>query len=302
MIGLSIGLLILHGGLCLICFWFRKNGIWQKEENLMPVILGVPVFGVACQLVYEYAYHSGMLEKRAEDVERLEIKDVRYKRIEVEEGSREIVPLEEAFLLNNAKTRRQMMLDILHKNPGQYVGMLQKAGNSNDTEVIHYATTMMMEIMTDYEKKLQECRRAYEAAPEEKETLAQYIQTFLEFMKSGLVTGSLMEVYSKQTVELLEQYDKKFGVSYAFLYAWIENLLYLGENKKAKKRLETAQSKYGKEEKFYMLYGQYYYNTKDYGGMRRLINEMKEQHMYLDKEGRKWLEFWDEEAKRRDLE
>ena len=59
------------------------------------------------------------------------------------------------------KVRHSLMLDILHKNPNEYIAILQKARNSDDTEVTHYATTMMMEIQTEYEKKLQQYEKTY---------------------------------------------------------------------------------------------------------------------------------------------
>lgn len=288
--------ILVHIIVCIICFLLRKKNILHKDENLMPFIIGVPVFGLLCQIIYEYFYRRQLFTKRAEELEKLEVNDVKYKRIEVEHGTRQdIIPLEEALLMNDTKLRRQMMLEILHKKPGEYVSLLQKAKNSNDTEVIHYATTMMMEVMTDYEKRLQECERAYQENPDDKETLREYIKVYRRFMKTGMVSGALKKIYAEQIAVLLAEYYEKFGVSRRFLFAEIEMALYLGNSELAEERLKIAKKRYTEDVELYKLYGQLYYDRRDYNSMRAMIQKLKANDIYLDRESKEWLRFWDEE-------
>lgn len=299
---IGIALVILHVIVCIVCYLLRKKGVWHNDENLMPFVIGIPVFGLLCQIVYEYVYARQLFTKRADDMEKLEINDVKYKRIEVEqEGQQDIVPLEEALLMNDTKLRRQMMLEILHRKPNEYVNMLQKAKNSDDTEVIHYATTMMMEVMTEYEKQLQSYEKAHKRRPDDKEILSEYIKVYLEFMKTGLVSGSLTGIYAQQIAELLSEYYEKFGISRSFLFAEIENLLYLKRYEPAEEKLKIAENRYANEADVYRLYGELYYDKKDYASLKKMIEKVKSEHIYLDRESREWLRFWDESEQQRIL-
>lgn len=299
---IGIALVILHVIVCIICYLLRKKGIWHNDENLMPLVIGIPFFGLLCQIVYEYVFARQLFTKRADDMEKLEIDDIRYKRIEVEQdGQQDIVPLEEALLMNDTKLRRQMMLEILHRKPNEYVNMLQKAKNSDDTEVIHYATTMMMEVMTDYEKQLQSYEKAHKRKPDDKDILSEYIKEYLAFMKTGLVSGSLTRIYAEQIAALLAEYYEKFGVSRSFLFAEIENLLYLKKYELAEEKLKIAEQRYANDAELYMLYGELYYDKKEYDRLKRMIEKVKNEHIYLDRESRKWLRFWDESEQQRIL-
>ena len=179
--------------------------------------------------------------------------------------------------------------------------MLQKAKNSDDTEVIHYATTMMMEVMTEYEKQLQSYEKAHKRRPDDKEILSEYIKVYLEFMKTGLVSGSLTGIYAQQIAELLSEYYEKFGISRSFLFAEIENLLYLKRYEPAEEKLKIAENRYANEADVYRLYGELYYDKKDYASLKKMIEKVKSEHIYLDRESREWLRFWDESEQQRIL-
>ena len=296
----GILLIILHIAVCIVCYMLRKIGKWHRDENLMPIVIGVPFFGIICHIVYELVYATHLNERHIDDIERLEVNDIKYKKIEVEQNKQQdIVPLEEAFLMDDTMLRRQMMLEILHKNPNEYVNMLQKAKMSDDTEVIHYATTMMMEIMTEHEKRLQICEKAYREEPDSKEVLSEYIKAYLEFMETGLVSGALVQIYTEQIAELLSEYYNKFGITRKFLFAEIKTLLYLKNYKLAQERLELAKQRYVNEAEVYKLYGELYYEQKDYEGLKRMVEKIKKEDIYLDRDSKDWLEFWDEKGQER---
>ena len=80
-----------------------------------------------------------------------------------EEPARDlIVPLQEALLINDASTRRQLIMDILYHDTGEYVDVLNRARMNDDVEVVHYATTAMVELQKDYEERLQAERTEWE--------------------------------------------------------------------------------------------------------------------------------------------
>ena len=63
------------------------------------------------------------------DVEKLKLDSELYRSIVVDEKRSDMtVPMEEALLINSARERRTLIMDVLNDNPGDYVELLQKAG------------------------------------------------------------------------------------------------------------------------------------------------------------------------------
>ena len=96
-------------------------------------------------------------------MDKLKVTDTKYRRLITDTGadSETMVPLEEALIVNDAKMRRNLLLDILHRNPEEYLKTLENAMDSDDVEVTHYATTTVLEIQSEYEQQLQEYMRRF---------------------------------------------------------------------------------------------------------------------------------------------
>ena len=55
----------------------------------------------------------------------------------------QVIPLEEALLVNNPLQKRQLILSVLTEAPTSYYHLLQQARLNNDSEVVHYASTAL---------------------------------------------------------------------------------------------------------------------------------------------------------------
>lgn len=109
-------------------------------------------------------------------IEKLQVNEEIYKnnfRLR-EENDHDIVPLEEALLINDPEKRRKLIIDILNDDPSKYIELLEKARMNEDVEVVHYAITAMVELSKDYDSKLQTFERTYAAAPEDPVVLDEY--------------------------------------------------------------------------------------------------------------------------------
>ena len=285
-------ILLIHLLLCVYLTYVKRTEKNVSLENIMPLVYAVPVFGALCFGLRIWEERKRKLGKRESDMKQKDIMKGRYQKIEVEENAdMQVVPLEEALLVNNAKVRHSLMLDILHRNPNEYIGILQKARNSDDIEVTHYATTMMMEILTEYEKKLQDYDREYQVFMDE-ERLREYILYLQEFINSGLVSGSIERIYRERLSGLLTDYFSKSKKKGSMISISIENYLWLGDTKQAGEQLQLAQKEYPDDERLFILYGHYYDRIRDYASMKKMIGYIKDHHIYLSHEGREWLSFW----------
>lgn len=288
-----ISLLVIHIEICIFMtiLYRREKGL--QQEMILPVVYAVPVFGALCFLTRIWIEERKHLGEKDISQDYSDLMKGRYQRIEVEENSdMQVVPLEEALLVNDAKVRHSMMLNILHKNPNEYIGMLQRASNSDDMEVTHYATTMMMEIMTEYEKKLQEYEKSYQKNPSDKGLLREYIFYLDEFIHSKLATGNIEKIHRRNLAKLLEEYMNGREQIGRMIFISIENYLLLGENDRARELLERAKKEYPDDERVYRLYGHYFHSEKDYESIQKMVSYIKENQIYLSHEGRDWLTFW----------
>lgn len=278
-----------------VCAWIRQIHLKkekQHRDNILPLVYAVPVFGVLCYGLGLYLEQKNRLGKREIDHNNGSLLTGKYQKIEVSEDvDAQVVPLEEALVMNNEAVRHNLMIHILNKNPQDSLEMLQKARNSSDTEVTHYATTMMMEILTEYEKKLQEYEKQYQIKPT-RELLREYILYMQEFIHSKLISGNVETVYRQKMAVLIDSYflnQRQYG---KMIFISIENYLKLGEMDKAGKQLELARMEYPNDERLIKLYGHYFDSLKQYDKIQELVKDIKENHIYLSHEGRDWLTFW----------
>ena len=288
-----ISLLVIHVEICIFITLAYKRERGLHGEAILPIVYAVPVFGALCFLMRIWIEEKRHLGEKDIAHDFSDVMKGRYQKIEVEENSdMQVVPLEEALLVNDAKVRHSMMLNILHKNPNEYIGMLQRASNSDDMEVTHYATTMMMEIMTEYEKKLQEYEKLYQKNPADQKMLREYILYLNEFIHSKLATGNIERIHRKNLAKLLEEYLSGREQAGKLIFISIENYLLLEENERAQELLEQAKKEYSDDERVYRLYGHYFHSIRDYESIQKMVSYIKEHNIYLSHEGRDWLTFW----------
>lgn len=285
-------LIIVHMFICILLYAVKRREKGLRLENLMPLVAAVPVFGPLCFGIRLWEAGRRKLGGREVGLDNTDIMKGRYRKIKVEENAdMQVVPLEEALLVNNAKVRHSLMLNILHSNPNEYVGMLQKARNSEDMEVTHYATTMMMELLTEYENKIQEFDRGYRENPRP-ELVRDYILYLQEFIDSRLVAGNIERIYRERLAGLIEDYAKDRERIGKIIFISIENYLLLGRNDEAKRQLEQAEADYPDDERMFRLYGHYYDSIGDFDSMQEMVRYIRENNIYLSRDGREWLAFW----------
>lgn len=281
--------LLVHIIVCMAVMMTKRREKELVLENLMPIVIMVPAFGALCFLLRLLEGRHRRLGKRKIGLEQGDVMTGQYMQIRAngDEG-RELVPLEEALLVNNTKVCHSIMLGILCGHPDEHIEMLQRAGNGDDMEVTHYATTMMMELLTQYEKKIQEYDRSYQENPNQ-ELLGKYIGCLYELISARLVEGDIEHVYRKRLAKLTEQYENK---PEKVLFISIENNLMLGENERAYEQLKTAYRTHPDQEQVHWLLGQYFDNIRDHHSFEKMARHLRDDHIYLSHEGREWLAFW----------
>ena len=172
-----------------------------RKEYIVPIIF-VPIFGPLAALIIELLIISEENGKRPLNLDADSFEDdILWKTLKKFHEKGDIVPLEEAILINDVKTRRKFMLETLYDDPLKYLDVLMIAKNNDDVETSHYATTSISYIQRSFQLSIQKFAIAIENNPDDLGLLEDYIGTLGNYIEAGLLEEHLLKnlrvVYSK---------------------------------------------------------------------------------------------------------
>lgn len=300
MIVLFLGM---HIAICLIAGYKLYKKQIRTIAPVFPAVVLIPVCGVLLLLTHLWIEKKQKNGSREIELEKLEILDMKFRPITVEggENSEMVVPLEEAIAINDAGTRRMLMLDILHRNPEEHVALLQRARLADDTELTHYATTTMMEIQSGYEQRIRELEQEMALCKEINDTeglkiaLRRQRKELKRYIESGLITGNILNIYRRKLEEVLGQLLASAPENKNYYLDSIENRIGQRQTEHLEADLQEALRRWPQEEYIYRLFVQFYRLTGQGEKIKEILTEMEEKKIYLSAEGKQWFAFWKHE-------
>ena len=288
-----IGFLILHGVVCLVVAILMLKKRIKVRSSIFPAVVFLPICGLLLLIMEEQTLEKQIRGKKDAGMGRTKIDDVKYRQIPVSEGANnlEAVPLEEAILVNDAQTKRGLLLEVLQRNPEDYIELLQKARMSDDTELTHYATTTMMEIQSGYELEIHRIETALETS-DTYEDWSYYKTQLNRYILSGLISGSILQIYRTKLSKALNRMIEFEPENRRVMWECIENHIELGEKEKVEELLTYSYEKWNDEEKLYQLMVDYCWSTSQGSKIPEILELLKKNNVYLSSEGKKWYDFW----------
>lgn len=113
-----------------------------------------------------------------------------------------LIPMEEAIMINDKENLRNLLLTVLRGDVKKSINAVTKALNSSDSEASHYAASAIMDIMNEFQKTLQKFYAQMDAEPDDTEVMVLYINYLSEMLSAGFLS-ELEEktyIYSLQKV------------------------------------------------------------------------------------------------------
>lgn len=113
-----------------------------------------------------------------------------------------LIPMEEAIMINDKEKLRNLLLTVLRGDVKKSINAVTKALNSSDSEASHYAASAIMDIMNEFQKTLQKFYAQMDAEPDDTEVMVLYINYLSEMLGAGFLS-ELEEktyIYSLQKV------------------------------------------------------------------------------------------------------
>ncbi|MDD6325205.1 MAG: hypothetical protein PUA72_06430 [Lachnospiraceae bacterium] len=290
--GIGLLLLFLHLIVSAVVWFGIRTGVLKVKMYLMFLVLFVPFWGVLCVLFLHTQICAGADNVRQADVEKLKVNEERYKNIFVSQETKEqVVPLEDALLLNEAGVRRELIMDVLNDNPGEYMELLKKARMNDDVEVVHYAITAMVELSKDYDYRLQQLEKRYARHPEDPAILAEYCDFLEEYLDQGILEAQMEQMQRRQYIQLLQKRKKQRAELHTSILL-TENLLKLKAYGEAYEELQFMREHWYRREEYWILYVKYCAEQKQGRALAQALSEMKREHIYLSSKGKEALALW----------
>ena len=293
---IGVILLIIHLLLCVAVFFLIAMGMLKVRMEVMPLVIFVPLWGVVCVMLIHFQLLLAGKYSASIGVEKLRINEEIYRSFLVpDEDSKGVAPLEDVLLLDEAKTRRKQMMELLNDNPVQYLELLRQARMNSDVEVVHYATTAMSELNKEYDLKLQKAEKNYGDNPESPERLDEYLEVLGDYLDKALAPERIQKIQRQQYAMLLQKRQNQRPE----LQNGVElerQLLRLGEFEQAENVLKELEQKWPSEQQIWLLKVEYAARQKNGRQIRRILREAEEKHIYFTTQTRESLEFWQKES------
>ena len=204
-----------------------------------------------------------------------------------------LVPIEEALLLNVNSIKRSMLLDMLKADMGKYPFLLKMALANEDTETSHYAAVGVVEVKRKLLQSLQECKRKYEKTKSLNELIS-YAYALKAYYSCGLLDEanekSTMETYQDVLLELLEFYDEE-GM---FFVDKIDHEINTKNFSLADVYCKRFINAHKNSEKPYLMYLKLFYATRDKKGFNYMLDILEGSTVSLSSNTWSIVKFWRE--------
>lgn len=282
----------LHILVCLLIFFGMLFGKIRLQKYMFIVALLLPFWGALIVLILHFELGFSPDAAVSISTDKMELESKFYKSVSVDEKrSDQTVPIEEALLINSAQEKRTLIMDILNEDPRDYVEFLQKAGNNDDTEVVHYAVTAMVEISKENDYTLQMLEAEYAASPRDLDVLSRYCDFLWSCLSQDLMQGQV-EVMNRVLFSKLTQEKLTIEESLEDYCRLVQNELARKNPDGVKSALGRMKKEWSQTEEYILLYIEYLALMNKGTEIKKFIKKVNGSQIFLSSQTKEVLAFW----------
>ncbi|OLN23555.1 hypothetical protein BTO30_03780 [Domibacillus antri] len=204
-----------------------------------------------------------------------------------------IIPIDDALVLNDNKIKRKMLIDLLKGEFMKNVDALELALQNEDSETSHYAATAVQQAKSDLlknmrglEAQLADNEADYDVLEAYRDTLKQYIR--IEFLDEN--------TRKKYMYSYLQTLDKLIHLSPARdarnLEEKIKVALSLNEHKSARETAEQFLALFPDHEEAYFCAMNVHFHMRNEPDFKHVLNQLASSGTRLSPDGLNQLRFW----------
>ena len=260
--------------------------------NILP-ILCIPFFGVLSALAADLVHITNQHKQDPDSIETFTLsEDIYWKSIKKREEAQNIVPLEEALIINDRQTRKKLILEMLLDDPMKNINILLLARENNDVDTAHYANTTIAKIQRNFQLQVQQLSVEHEADPDDSSILDRYIETLGNFIESGLSEAFLLKRQRVAFADLLEKKISLDGWNKKILLKKIHNCLALKDINTAIEANEILKKNFPDDEQTWINALQISVDGHDAVHLKKTIDEINRRKISWSSSGKEQVSTW----------
>ena len=315
---MTLILIVLHIGAALCVTMARKRSILHFSTAMFPVVVLLPLWGPACAIAAELHIRGGEKADEEPDSGRFGIMDEVYRSIQMDrDDMSQVLPIDDVLESGAPVQRRGLLLSVLHEGPQSFVRPLRIAGVNDDTEVVHYAVTALVELRSEFSQRIARMEALYQQHPASVTVISEYADLDEEYLRSGIPDSSEREerlAHCRCMLEKLLNYMtwQETGSSFASspdgrekdrkYQAWSRKIRLLkrlgniclqqGDTAAAEETGQRILKENPEIEDGYMLILRARAAAQDAGGIADVISAVQDSGIYLSPDAREQITFW----------
>jgi hypothetical protein len=212
---------------------------------------------------------------------------------QVKEEDDDVIPLEEAILINDIKVRRKAVFNTFRGDARNYLDVLMVARNNEDTDTTHYATIQISKIQRDFQLKLQDLAAKFEKDPCNQDLLDEYIELLNIYLQSPLPEKSILRHQQQVFADLLDRKLALMPNDRQALIRKLRNTTTLKEDFDAALALmDQLKQSWPEDEITWIEILRACVEWKDSERCRETVDEIKQQKIRWTKRGREQVRPW----------
>lgn len=264
----------------------------HKTLYIWTCVLLVPFLGIILSETCYYFIQKYANDSKVDFNENVELDLFKVQEVNVQ-SEINVIPMDEALSLNEVSIRRQtVMKTLVSDNLDEYLAVLQKALENEDTETSHYATAVILEMQNKVMDTLMKQEIAYRNHPEDEEILYMWNDSLLKVINSGLFNEKNIMKYSRMYVELSDRILENEEIDEHYL---LERIQYDFSNKNYTHAYPLClryKRLYPQSEDMVLCFIQYYVETKDKRGLEIFFKEIKNLPVVLSQKSLQFIRFF----------
>ena len=291
----KIGILIYYLISVIYSFYVLSR---KKENGLIKVLLinFLPVMGYVL-IIYLFKPIKETNSELAVEVEgdftNLDKEDFSniYHSINIE-NEINVVPIQDALLINDNKVKRKLLIHSLKENSIQNPRVLEKALQSDDSETSHYAATAIMEMKRKLMNAIQELASRLDQDSENTDLMRSYEEVIKKYLESGFLDEGTYKQYQSLHSSMLERILKSGQGQRQHYIDKINCDLSLKEFEKAAYQSERFIDHFPNDETAYIMAMKLQYTLRNSDQLQNILKRLKKLPVSLSAEGLQIIRFW----------
>ena len=288
-LGPALVILVLNWLISLIIF---VGAFFQKKEGRSTIfilswfIFIVPLVG----LIYILSSHFLNFLRRSKNVDMSEVSfsQEREKLILPPDSETEMnyVPIEDAMAVSDTSSLRRLVLDTLRNNARKTISYIRVAMNSKDTEVSHYAASIIMDALSECRSTTQNMIEQMQKNPED---VDMNLLVF-EYIYDILCLKIMIDIEQRSYIYILDNvaenlFANNLWYMTATHYLWLTDMfLSIKDYEMADKWVKRAGIYRSQMLDTYKANLHFYFEQKNYSAFFECLNELRNTDIVVDEE------------------